>query len=360
MKLLTVLFLLASQISFAQSTLLKKTINQITFEKDSIQAVFYWVADNIKYDVNKLNKIKEGTANRNTPKFKNKEERDNYKLEQVIKRKKGVCEDYSLLFNAIVKELGYEAYIVSGYTKNEKGKLNRSIGHAWNAVKVGNTWKLYDTTWAAGYVKEEKKFIKKYNSKWYDISPAEMLKTHMPFDPVWQLSDYPIHYVTFNNNELNQKSAQPFDYQQLLEDYAKKEKKEQIQEQLKRSKEIGEGTKLVKRWRKKLNEKITFYDQVGITEILQEATLKSQKASTFFEEYNKEKRKYYKKRKWDIKKAEQSLENGIQEIEAVFKTYKNIETTDRQILSFIKKSTKSLEGLSRIMNKELKALQQLK
>ncbi len=48
--------------------------------------------------------------------------------------------------------------------------------------KIDGEWKLYDPTWGAGNVKDGKRFIKNYNKEWYDVSPGEMIKTHMPFD----------------------------------------------------------------------------------------------------------------------------------------------------------------------------------
>lgn len=144
----------------------------------------------------------------------------------MVKHRKGVCEDYSLLFDAIVRELGFASYVIEGYTKNGDGRANRSLGHTWNAVKVNSRWKLYDPTWGAGYVENEKKFVKSYNQEWYDVDSEEMIKTHMPLDPIWQLSNSPMSYESFERNLSNIESEVKFDYEELIQKHGEKDKKQ--------------------------------------------------------------------------------------------------------------------------------------
>jgi len=66
-----------------------------------------------------------------------------------------------------------------------------------NAVKVGNKWRLYDPIWSAGIVNDGSKFVKKYNPMWNNTAPEEMIKTHMPCDPIWQLLKNPVSYDDF-------------------------------------------------------------------------------------------------------------------------------------------------------------------
>jgi hypothetical protein len=64
MKRLTIFFLFISQISFSQSIIVAETLDKIELNQDTIKSVFDWVANNIKYDVKKLNKISsEGLMN---------------------------------------------------------------------------------------------------------------------------------------------------------------------------------------------------------------------------------------------------------------------------------------------------------
>lgn len=251
MKLrITFIFLMAMYTVDAQKTSVQEIIHEIEFGQDSIKSVYDWVANNIKYDVRKLKDIGDRSKKSNEPKFRTREEYDAYQLEKVIKTKKGVCEDYSLLFDKLVEALGYTSYIIQGYTKNPKGKLNRGIGHAWNAVHVDNEWKLFDATWGAGHVRDDGRFVKKYNAQWFDVKPAAMLINHMPFDPIWQLSDQPISYIAFEENKDEPSNFQNFNHEQAIDDFLAMDKAEKLKVKLERSANCGEGIGLINRWRK--------------------------------------------------------------------------------------------------------------
>lgn len=355
MNKLTVLLLLVAQISFAQSNIVDETINKIEFKQDTIKSVFDWIANNIKYDVDKLNETKKVSNS----KFKNEEAYKKYLLEKVIKRKKGVCEDYALLFDAIIKKLGYESYIVSGYTKTDKGKINRSIGHAWNAVKVNETWRLYDATWAAGYVKDEKKFVKRYNPKWYDVDSKLMIKNHMPFDPIWQISITPMTYEEFETNNEATTKGEDYDFDSIIQQYLNKEKKEQMQDQVKRSIEMGEGIRLIEKWRRRMTKNIGLYGITSQQDLLEDARESSTKAVELFNEYIKAKNKQFKGKKWAIENASQKLERAKEEIQATLKIYNSIEVEDQKAINALKKSIRHSDKLMNQINKELEFVEHL-
>ena len=198
------LFLFSYPLSIsAQSESLNEIIEAIDFEEDTVKAVFVWVANNVKYDLDKLKQMddRDKAGKHNDEEFLTEESYREQLLETVIKKRKGVCYDFAILFDALVAALGYESYIVTGYTKTAEGKLNRGSGHAWNAVKVGESWHLYDPTWGAGYVRGGKKFVPNLNMNWYDVAPTEMIKDHMPLDPIWQLSKHPVNYHYFETGE---------------------------------------------------------------------------------------------------------------------------------------------------------------
>ena len=139
-----------------------------------------------------------------------------------MRRKKGVCEDYSLLFDSLLTALGYESFVVSGYIKDPKGNLNLKIGHAWNAVKDNGVWELYDLTWGAGYVVDSKKFVRKVTDIWYDVDPSEMIKRHMPYDPMWQLLEAPIDYSGFKRGELSGEVPASFTSEDFMDSFLQK------------------------------------------------------------------------------------------------------------------------------------------
>ena len=91
----------------------------------------------------------------------------------MITTNKGVCQDYAILLNALFVRLGYKSAVITGYTKNRNGDIGRR-GHAWNVVNVDNRWRIYDPTWASGFMRDSV-FHKKYNSRWSNVPPEEMI-----------------------------------------------------------------------------------------------------------------------------------------------------------------------------------------
>lgn len=59
--------------------------------------------------------------------------------EGILLQKKGVCASYAAAFLALADAAGLEAMYVTGETAGG--------GHAWNKVRVGDTWRALDVTW---------------------------------------------------------------------------------------------------------------------------------------------------------------------------------------------------------------------
>src|SRR4029077_3289564 len=72
----------------------------------------------------------------------------------------------------------------------------KSVSHAWNAVKIDGHWQLVDTTWGAGALLG-KEFKKKYNEYYFLTPPEQLVLTHLPNDPQWQLSETPVQPEEF-------------------------------------------------------------------------------------------------------------------------------------------------------------------
>lgn len=189
-QLFFLLILFYPTLSFSQNNQIDSVIKAIYFEKDTIKAVFEWVANNIDYDVEKA-------------RFKSKirafsHQSDEEKINTALLTKKGVCEDYALIFDNLCKKLGYESYLVDGYTK-DLTKIEINFGHAWNVIKIKGKWYCFDPTWSAGSVYQNV-FHKAYNDIWFKVPPNEFLFTHVPYDPIWQLTEHPVIAKTNNVN----------------------------------------------------------------------------------------------------------------------------------------------------------------
>jgi hypothetical protein len=361
MKKLILLLLFATQIALAQSPLLTETINSIELKEDTIKSVFDWMAENIAYDVKKMNEIKkkEGSDSNQSAEFRTEAAYQEDLLQIVMKKKKGVCQDYALLFDAIVRELGYESKIITGYIKDGKGKVQRAIGHAWNAVKVNGTWRFYDPTWGAGFVNEDDKFVKQYQQQWYDVTPGEMIKTHMPFDPIWQLWNSPMRYSDFEDNTTTVASTEPYHYETLISQYMKKSEKEQMKEELSRSKEMGDGIPLINKWRKDLTKRIGLYEIHTQPDLLEQAGEKAMHAVNLYNDYIAAKNKNFKGKKWTADYCNQTLESAKEQMTSALDTYKSIQVEDPKVTKQLSRGIKDAEKFIKQVDVELKFVEKM-
>lgn len=170
-------------------------------DTDKARVLFTWVADNIRYDVEKF----ENPKKRTRVSAKTKEELEQKKkeameaeLRSTFKTKKGVCEDYSRLYKTLCDAAGLACEVVTGDAR-EFFKPYRAVHdnpHAWNAVKVDGQWQLVDVTWAAGYVRNHR-FTKRLQLGHFMSPPAWFAERHLPDQPTWQLLETPVSAKAF-------------------------------------------------------------------------------------------------------------------------------------------------------------------
>lgn len=185
------LIIFSTQI-FAQSGQVKNLAQQITAGKNTdslkVRAIYEWVAKNIDYDVPMLTKMHRKSV---------EEFIAMQQPSQVLANKKAVCMGYSILFKELCSAVGIQAEFVTGISKyydpyTKKHTIPDDL-HAWNAVKVNGKWYLTDLTWSAGSVSQEDgKYYKKFNEEYYLTRKNDFAKTHLPFDPIWQLTNQPL------------------------------------------------------------------------------------------------------------------------------------------------------------------------
>ncbi|HEY0059393.1 MAG TPA: hypothetical protein VGB56_09665, partial [Flavisolibacter sp.] len=128
------------------------------------------------------------------------------------------------------------ATVISGYTKI--GGMVSSIGHAWTAARLGNNWYLFDPTWGAGYV-HDNKFTKAYNPKFFMMPAAEMIRDHMPFDPVFQFLSYPLNNREFISGTAAENRQQVFSFEDSLVAYESLSQPEKWSAELRRLSSSG-------------------------------------------------------------------------------------------------------------------------
>lgn len=172
-----------------------------TNDDDKIRAVFYWTASTISYDVeNMFNQRPNQTVA--------------YKIKTTLQTKKGVCMHYAEVFKDIANKLGIKTVIIDGYTKQD-GKIP-TIGHSWNASKINGVWFLFDPTWGSGYVNDQH-YYRKLNTIYFKADVVQFGLSHMPFDYLWQLKEYPISNQEFYDNKTSSESTIKFDFNSEIE-----------------------------------------------------------------------------------------------------------------------------------------------
>lgn len=79
---------------------------------------------------------------------RNEEADETKEIQKILSERKGICQDYALLFKALVKEAGMDAYVIDGYNRRDGALLPDP--HEWCAAKVSGKWYMFDPTWGAG------------------------------------------------------------------------------------------------------------------------------------------------------------------------------------------------------------------
>jgi transglutaminase/protease-like cytokinesis protein 3 len=140
------------------------------------RAIFIWIANNIQYDIDNMFAIDfyEDSAG---------------KVDKPLRTRKGICENYAALFAAICNQTGIRSYVIQGYTKR-RGFVDY-IPHAWCAVWIDGNWWLMDPTRGSGYV-EQGKFVRKVNETCFKAGPDAFIRSHIPFDYLWEFLYYPV------------------------------------------------------------------------------------------------------------------------------------------------------------------------
>ena len=73
----------------------------------------------------------------------------NLTLKQIYEGRTGVCEHYTLLYNAMLNTIGINTLYVTGWAFNgtQTSGNEKSIEHAWTAALIDGKWKELDATW---------------------------------------------------------------------------------------------------------------------------------------------------------------------------------------------------------------------
>jgi hypothetical protein len=231
-------------------------------DKERLRAAYAWVTANIKYNTDSMYSINWGGD-------------PERKITAALRRRKGVCENYAAIFNDIAMKSGIQSFVVTGYTK-QSGFIVRS-GHCWCAVYVDNEWFFCDPTWDEGF---------RTNARYFLVSPNEFLNTHMPFDPLWQLQQYPLTQQEFNRGfSHSKKNLLAFNYLDSVKAFLQLDELHQLEASSRRMKEAGIITDLQKNWLSYTKMKIAIFYEDDDMNLYNSAVDDLNQASTIFNAY---------------------------------------------------------------------------
>jgi hypothetical protein len=156
-------------------------------DREKARAIFRWITDNIDYNVEVF--FKGGTGPTNS--------------EDVLKSRKSVCYGYSDIFLSLAREAGLQAVRISGYGKGYGYQPGENFtgpsNHAWNGVMINRSWYLIDSTWGAGYVSRDRKYVRWFDDHFFMTPPSQFIYDHFPEDTRWQLLDRPVSKQEYEN-----------------------------------------------------------------------------------------------------------------------------------------------------------------
>ncbi|MFD0050303.1 transglutaminase domain-containing protein [Actinomycetes bacterium NPDC127524] len=163
-------YLLASDYVESNSREIIKLASSITKGKknnlEKTQAIHDWVSTHIAYDTREY--------------FTG--DIQSYTAVEVLHRKKAVCDGYSKLTAALNRAAGIKTKVILGLASNwepvgyEEGI---PLNHAWIETYINGQWYSQDTTWDAGGVTEDEKFIFQLSQNYFSPNQEVFMTDHL-------------------------------------------------------------------------------------------------------------------------------------------------------------------------------------
>ena len=167
-----------------------------TTEYDKARVLFAWIGTHIRYDFKKLEamaakgfKVETRARSQAEADRKIQENRD-AEILKCFKNKRGICEDYSRMYQKMCTAVGLECQFIDGLAKH-LSQRTKGMEHAWNTVKIDGKWQLLDATWGAGYCEDET-FKAEYSPGFFAVDPHFFILNHLPNDDKWQFLEKPL------------------------------------------------------------------------------------------------------------------------------------------------------------------------
>ncbi len=218
-------------------------------DEERVRAYFTWLASNITYD---LKDDRVTIAEDEMEAF----------ISGTLVWRKGKCQAYAEVFHDLCKKSGIESHVVSGIVVPYPGEPFAT--HAWIAAFYDNKWRLNDPTYGAGYVIDGE-FFSEFDDTFFGIDPNQIIKTHFPYDPIWQLLEQPFtlrHY--FRDPDAAFPTAEKFYFADSIEIFFEQHNLERLLSERRRILQYGANHPLFVNYLERLDENI-IYEQNLIT-----------------------------------------------------------------------------------------------
>ena len=185
---------------------------------EKVRSFYVWIADNIAYDVQLFRHYNPSRYQQILP-------------DDVLKRKKAVCQGYADLFQEMCRLANISSYVVGGYSKGfgyTQKKVFTTADHAWNVVRLENQWHLVDVTWGSGGLNDKMRFVKEFSDDYFLTDPKVFVINHLPLEPMWQLLECPVPVTAYAKGDaavqqhLTKSPQQCLDYAALIASYESK------------------------------------------------------------------------------------------------------------------------------------------
>lgn len=151
-------------------------------EREKARSLYAWLAHAIAYD---------DDASR-------EDRRINRTIGDILRRRRGTCFDYSLLYAELCRRAGLRCVPVSGYSRPglDALALPSTPNHSWNAVFLDGQWQLIDPTWGAAPGQDA--FTAAFDADYFLTPPRLFILNHLPAMAMWQLLPCPISPEDFS------------------------------------------------------------------------------------------------------------------------------------------------------------------
>lgn len=179
------------------------------------RALFNWMATHIAYDAENVNRV---SSYRDSAAA----------MLKTLRTRKGLSTDYAVLYARVCREVGITAVVVTGYGLQNDIMLPTG-SHDWVVVKNGSQWTITDPTWGAGVV-DNGRFIQRTNWTWFQSAPQVAVKTHMPYDPMWQMLPFPLRHDELGSQAFAAAAKRPvFAYNDTLNNWFRQSRLQRLQ-----------------------------------------------------------------------------------------------------------------------------------